>query len=985
MRKILLFCLCAFSAIVANAQFSGAGSGTSEDPYQITNADELSEMAYFLGDTHKGTHFKLMNNIDLSQWIEENNPTAGWNPIGVPSDRFKSTFDGDNKTISGLYINRPNVEYIGLFGYVESATISNLIIEGSSVTGNNQTGGLIGEAASSTKISNCRLSLNGENGVSGKENVGGLVGCYYSSTMTNCEYNGKVNGKLNGNTGGLIGRAENCTINESVASASIYGIGSVGGIIGCSANSLSCSGCKHRGSINGETNLGGIVGYLHAYSSNTNISSCSHNGDINGTENIGGIVGSCYYRYTTYTTLITNCFSSGQYTGTNYLGGILGKENYYNNGYNNNIHITNSYAFATIIGEQNIGGIVGDKQCNGEIKYNYFYGTLAGTSNIGGIVGNLSRGSVYSNCAIETALSASSNYGRIVGYKGGGTIGAIRSQQGNRAYSKCVVSVDGAELTVGENERNGTSVSLAALKNPNTYIGIGWDFDETWTINNGKTFPYLQWEKRVNAIALSKSEANMSVGETSVIEATVTPLDADLKDLNWTSSDESIATVANGTITAIAEGTATITATAKDGSEISATCVVTVSNIKDSDPSDFDNVVYMQSFAAELGDEVDLPILLKNKTDGDITGFDFYLYLPEGVSPVVDEDGFPIITITAGRTTTRKHSIFADIESNGSIHVYTTATRATYTFSGTTGEVASMALKVANDAPNGVHQVVLRNIEITSLSEEDPFSVLRFNFSASIGKLSFDVSDGESLVIAQNKTYDEVNYSRTFSSANKWQALYVPFSIPVETLTANGLEVAELNNVHMYDTDENGSFDKTTLEFLYLKSGATQANYPYLIKSANAGEVTMTFTNAELKAATETQIECATTRQVFKIKGTYTGVSGSVMYNNNYYAMGGGSLVRVENAESGLKPQRWYLSIENKNGSPVEYYAPTVRIMIDGFEIDPYEEYETGIHEISTKTESEGTIYSLDGSAMTQSRALKSGIYIKNHQKMIVR
>lgn len=256
-----------------------------------------------------------------------------------------------------------------------------------------------------------------------------------------------------------------------------------------------------------------------------------------------------------------------------------------------------------------------------------------------------------------------------------------------------------------------------------------------------------------------------------------------------------------------------------------------------------------------------------------------------------------------------------------------------------------------------------------------------------------DLPDANAAYITDGTVYDneedsdpsKIVYTRTFSSADKWQALYVPFSIPVDVLTENGLEVVELNNIYMYDTDGDKQFDKTTLEFLYLTDGETEANYPYLIKSANAGEVKLTLKDVELKAAAETQIECASTRKVFKIKGTYTGVSGAEMFNNNYYAVGGGTLVRTASAENALKPQRWYMSIENKDGSPVDYFAPKMRIMVNGMEIDEYEENETGIQEISTQGRPEGTIYTLDGRRLVGTNSLKSGIYVKNHQKMIVR
>ncbi len=244
------------------------------------------------------------------------------------------------------------------------------------------------------------------------------------------------------------------------------------------------------------------------------------------------------------------------------------------------------------------------------------------------------------------------------------------------------------------------------------------------------------------------------------------------------------------------------------------------------------------------------------------------------------------------------------------------------------------------------------------------------------------ITDGEALAYDQTETHDELVYTRTFSSADKWQALYVPFSIPIDTLNKYGLQVAELNDTHMYDTDDDGEFDQTTLEFLYLKRGATQPNYPYLIKSASAGEVTLTMTDVEVKATEETEIECSTTRAVFKIRGTYAGVSGAVMYANNYYAMGGGALVRMANADSGLKPQRWYLAVENKDGSPVEYLAAQMRIAIDGIEI---EESETAIREVNAIGQKQDEVYMLDGRRVNGTDALKSGLYVKNHKKLFVR
>jgi len=81
---------------------------------------------------------------------------------------------------------------------------------------------------------------------------------------------------------------------------------------------------------------------------------------------------------------------------------------------------------------------------------------------------------------------------------------------------------------------------------------------------------------QVSEITLSKTETTILAGETETLTATVSPENATNKEIIWTSSEENIATVDNGTITAVAAGTATITCTAADGSGKTATCSVTV-------------------------------------------------------------------------------------------------------------------------------------------------------------------------------------------------------------------------------------------------------------------------------------------------------------------------------------------------------------------------------------------------------------------------
>lgn len=80
----------------------------------------------------------------------------------------------------------------------------------------------------------------------------------------------------------------------------------------------------------------------------------------------------------------------------------------------------------------------------------------------------------------------------------------------------------------------------------------------------------------VTSVSVKPSSLSLKVGETAQLTATVTPVNADNDNVNWSSSDNSVATVADGLVTAVKEGSATITVTTVDGGK-TATCAVTVS------------------------------------------------------------------------------------------------------------------------------------------------------------------------------------------------------------------------------------------------------------------------------------------------------------------------------------------------------------------------------------------------------------------------
>ncbi len=81
----------------------------------------------------------------------------------------------------------------------------------------------------------------------------------------------------------------------------------------------------------------------------------------------------------------------------------------------------------------------------------------------------------------------------------------------------------------------------------------------------------------VTGVTLNKTKATIGIDDTETLTATIAPANAKNKTVTWESSNTDVATVANGVVTGVAEGTTTITATTEDGSFI-ATCDVTVMN-----------------------------------------------------------------------------------------------------------------------------------------------------------------------------------------------------------------------------------------------------------------------------------------------------------------------------------------------------------------------------------------------------------------------
>ena len=126
--------------------------------------------------------WKLGANIDASETMYWNDG-KGFLPISEKSNYYVGVFDGQGHVISNLYINRPEVKYVGLFGRVYRSYIKNLGLENCEIVGNDYTGALVGKAVGYNNISKCFVSGK----VSGKSVIGGMTGFAGVGTeISNC-------------------------------------------------------------------------------------------------------------------------------------------------------------------------------------------------------------------------------------------------------------------------------------------------------------------------------------------------------------------------------------------------------------------------------------------------------------------------------------------------------------------------------------------------------------------------------------------------------------------------------------------------------------------------------------------------------------------------------------------------------------------------------------------------------------------------------
>ena len=226
----------------------------------------------------------------------------------------------------------------------------------------------------------------------------------------------------------------------------------------------------------------------------------------------------------------------------------------------------------------------------------------------------------------------------------------------------------------------------------------------------------------------------------------------------------------------------------------------------------------------------------------------------------------------------------------------------------------------------------------------------------------------------EDKENVSITYTRTLNNT-EWNALYLPFEIPVSQLT-DKYEVAYINAIHSYDEDDNGEIDRMSMEVIKLREGTLHANHPYLIKArtAAAKQMSITVENTTLHKAESRTLDCSSVYTKFEITGIYEKMTSAQLAG--CYALSGGSWKNLASGSS-LNPFRLYLRVSSREGSPVklsEAALARIGIHVQG------EETATSVEErLMQKQHKADAVYDLSGRRVTSPK--KGQTYILNGKK----
>jgi hypothetical protein len=477
----LALILAPISSTQASA-FSGSGGGTEEDPYLVSDCQELQEI-----NDEKQAYYQLVTNIDCSDTINWNEG-EGFVPIGDSMVPFTGELDGQDFAVNGIYIHREFSERQGIFGMVGSGDnqvglIKNIYFGDIDITGTAFTGGVVGQLYGQLN----RVHAEGQ--VQGTTEVGGLVGTHGGTfdTVINSRADVDVTGDALG-IGGLVGYNDNDSeIINSYATGSVTGVGEdsqrVGGLVGHNLGTIESSHATGNVVADGYR-VGGLAGrngglILRSYATGSILAQSDAVGGLVGYNSAGHIVQS-------YSDNTNNSESNFGVIGSCDVGGLVGA--------NSSALIQDSFSRSNVTTTMacNVGGLFGVSGALSTTSYTYATGEVSGAlDSVGGFGGAVDNGDEIAHSFFDTETTQQD--------ESCNSFSAYDCGDSGRAISKTTAQMHDIDTFTTDLAEN------------------SWDFETTWDIDAGinDNYPYFQI---VGAEEFDLSEGATGSAGTLIIE-----------------------------------------------------------------------------------------------------------------------------------------------------------------------------------------------------------------------------------------------------------------------------------------------------------------------------------------------------------------------------------------------------------------------------------------------------------------------------------
>lgn len=202
-----------------------SGDGSSVNPYLITTPAEFDYLRYQVNVEQKdtsGRYYALGSDLDMSAFDSDRlSENGNWEPIGTTSTAFKGIFDGRGHQLEHLTLLKSTTACVGVFGYINQATIQSLALTTVYVEGNYNVGTLVGCAQQS------QLTHNSVTGRIQSGSISGGVGGQLSNTSVSNHYSNVEITAQNGSVGGIAGLTTGGTFSQNLVVGTIDGSASL--------------------------------------------------------------------------------------------------------------------------------------------------------------------------------------------------------------------------------------------------------------------------------------------------------------------------------------------------------------------------------------------------------------------------------------------------------------------------------------------------------------------------------------------------------------------------------------------------------------------------------------------------------------------------------------------------------------------------------------------------------------------------------------